>query len=174
MCEPISTGILSGLNVFSGLNSGLQQERAAREAAKQSAEMAANDAALKRQQAQNEIAKGVEERSRHMRAGLLAQGEARNDLAAGGFALDSGSNLSLLADSAEEIQHGASRINQNAAQNAWQYLAGAAGDDNRQIQYQNQAARASDGRLGLLLDTASKTANSLAEINKGLRPKDKT
>jgi hypothetical protein len=92
--------------------------------------VAANEAQTQRSLAQAEIQKGAEERSRLIRAGLGRQGEMAAGMGASGFALDSGSNLNLLGQSAEEIQQDVSIARQNANMAAWGHMAGATRADN--------------------------------------------
>ncbi|UQZ90836.1 hypothetical protein C4J81_17125 [Deltaproteobacteria bacterium Smac51] len=132
-----------------------QQQKVSEAAAKQSAEynaqVAAADQASQTQLAQNEIAKGAAERNRHMRGGARQMGEMRSQLAASGFEMDSGSGLSLLGESAEEIQYDANIIDQNTNMSAWQYQVGAANAANNQSWANYQKSQAGSGRTSTLI-----------------------
>jgi K+-sensing histidine kinase KdpD len=128
------------------------QASAARAAGEYNAKVAANEAATQRSLAQAEIQKGIEERNRVLRAGMAKQGELAAGMGASGFTLDQGTNLSLLGQSAEEIQHDASIVTQSSKMDAWNRLAGATRAENEGIfarfSGENQAKQATAG-LGL-------------------------
>ena len=158
MCSIGALGLATSL--AGSLTGGLaqyQQARAQAEAARGAAEYQARAAAGEAERmhglARAEIEKGAGERSRVIRAGLARQGELAGGLGASGFALDQGSPLSLLGQSAEEIQHEASLAGQNAALRAWKHQAGATGSANEgafaRFQAQMRAAQAGNNRLGL-------------------------
>jgi hypothetical protein len=83
-------------------------------------------------------------------------------MGASGFALDSGSNLGLLGQSAEEIQQAASIVRQNANMAAWNHLAGANRAEN-----EGAFARYS-GQQGLANSKLAMTGTLLGGLSKGL------
>ena len=130
------------------------QAAAAQQAANYNAQVAANEAETQRNLAMAEMQKGADERNRVIRAGLAKQGEIASGMGASGFVLDQGTNLSLLGQSAEEIQHDVSITNQNTAMNAWNHLAGAqrARNEGALAQFQGRAKSAqtlAGSKLGL-------------------------
>jgi hypothetical protein len=127
------------------------QERAAKDAAEYNAQVAANEMATKRQLAQAEIAKGAAEKDRLVRSGLRNMGAMRSNMAASGFTLDSGTPLSLLGESAQELQYDANVMDQNTAMAVWQHQAGIVGAQNQANFSQYQASQASAGKTGSLL-----------------------
>jgi hypothetical protein len=157
MCYPaVGLAISLAGTALSAVNQyrqGKAQAQAAQQAANYNAQVAANEQATQQQLAQAELQKGAEERNRVVRAGLAKQGEMAGGMGAKGFALDSGSNLSLLAQSAEEIQQDVSMTNQNANMAAWNHLAQAtrAGNEGAFARYQGRLASQDNGRtLGLV------------------------
>jgi hypothetical protein len=117
------------------------QAAAARQVAEYKAQVAEGEAETRRNLARAEIEKGAAERDRIIRAGLAKQGEIAGGLGASGFTLDQGTNLSLLGQSAEEIQQDVSLAGHNAALKAWNHLAGAAkaGNEGARARLQGQA-----------------------------------
>jgi hypothetical protein len=134
-----------------------QQQKIARQSAEASAEynaqVAANEQATQEQLARNELSKGAADRERQQRAAARAMGEMRANMGAGGFELDSGSNLSLLAESAAEHQHDSNIIEQNASMAAWQHQAGRASAMNDQAfaRYQYANAGSNSGATNLAM-----------------------
>ena len=149
---PLAMTILSTATAMYSQN---QQQKTASKAATAQAEynaqVAANEQATQQQLAQNEVAKGVAERDRLLRQASRQQGEATSMLAANGFALDSGSNLSLLAEGAEEAQYDANIVTQNANMAAWQHQVGAtkAANDGSMFAYQKQQANSGNSLLAM-------------------------
>ena len=127
------------------------QSRAAQASANYNAQVAANEAQTQRNLAMAELQKGADDRNRIIRAGLAKQGEMAANMGAGGFTLDQGTNLSILAQSAEEIAHDASIATQNANMNAWRHEVGATQADNERAfsLFQGQQAKSSTSKLGL-------------------------
>ena len=168
MCELATLGLIGSLasTVIGGIAQYQQQEsqaRAARAAANYNAQAAANEAETRAGLAMAEMRKGADERNRVIRAGLAKQGEMAGAMGAGGFVLDQGTNLSLLGQSAEEIQHDASIVGQNTAMNAWSHLAGAGRAENDAAFNRYQAANQSGGsKLGLAGTMLGGVAQSLA------------
>lgn len=122
------------------------QERSAKAAAAYNAQVAENEAATQRQLAQNEISKGIADRERQQRQAARAMGEMRANMGASGFEMDSGSPLSLLAESAQEHQYDSEVIMSNANQAAWQHLVAANSAQNQKTFYNWQGANAGSGR----------------------------
>jgi hypothetical protein len=121
-------------------------ESSTRAAAEHNAQMAENEAATQQQLARNEISKGIADRERQQRQAARAMGDMRANMAASGFEMDSGSNLSLLAESAAEHQYDSATIMSNAEQSAWQHLVGALNATNQGSMYNWQKANAASGR----------------------------
>jgi hypothetical protein len=144
------------------MRSQQQQGQAAAQAGEYNARVAAYEAQTQRTLAGAEIQKGAEESGRLMRTGRARQGEMAAGMGASGFALDSGSNLGLLGQSAEEIQQDASIVRQNANMAAWGHLAAA----NRA---ENEGAFALySGQQGLANSKLAMTGTLLGGISKGL------
>ena len=158
MCSIALVGLVGSLasTVVGGIAQQQQsksQAQAAQQAANYNAQVAANEAETQRNLAMAEMQKGSEERNRVMRAGLANQGEMASAMGASGFTMDSGTNLSLLGQSAEEIQQDASIVSQNANMSAWQRLVGATRAENEGAfaTYQGKlAANSSGSKLGLV------------------------
>ncbi len=157
MCDIALAGLaLSAIGTMTGMFAQREQAKAQAEAAQASADynaqVAANEAETQRQLAQNEINKGIADRERAIRAGVQKQGELRSLMASSGFEIDSGSNVSLLAQSAEEAQYDANIISGNAAQAAWQHQANQVGAQNQgdfSLWQGKQAANDSGNGLGM-------------------------
>ena len=141
------------------------QADSAKAAAEMNAQAAENQAAIERQNAQNEIAKGVAEREQQQRKAARAMGDMRANMAAGGFEIDSGSNLSLLAESAGEHQYDSAVIDSNAQQAAWQHEVAAINATNNQSLYNWQAANVNSGKGAAILGM---TGTLLGGIGKGI------
>lgn len=144
----IGSGLLGAVGQY---EQGRQTAKATRASAEYNAQVAANEAATQRQLAQNEIAKGQAEKSQQQRAALRAMGSMRAGMGASGFEMDTGSNLSLLAESAAEHQYDSSVIESNAAQAAWQHQVAATNALNNQSFANWQASNANSGMLGTWL-----------------------
>jgi hypothetical protein len=127
------------------------QKDAAEQQARYNAQAAENEAATQQALAKNEISKGIADRERQQRQAARAMGEMRAQMGASGFTLDSGTNQSLLMESAQEHQYDSSVINSNAAQAAWQHLVGATGAQNNAAfaQWQGNAAGGGSSALGM-------------------------
>jgi len=133
MCNPMAVMAVAALASTAVSIYGQQQQAKAQErAAEANAQMAANEAATQQQLAQQEIQKGVADRERQQRQAARQMGQMRADMAASGFEIDTGSNLSLLAESAAEHQYDSAVITSNSEQAAWQHLAGATNATNQQ------------------------------------------
>ena len=146
MCNPMIFAVASTVfSMASQYVSYRQESKAQQAAANYNAQIAANEKEVQQKLAQNELARGAAERERVIRAGARHQGEMRSMLGASGFEMDSGSGLSLLGESAEEIQYDANIVSQNAAMAAWQHEAGAvkAGNEQNWQLYQGQQSKGS-------------------------------
>lgn len=155
MCEPatIMTGVGIGLSAIStgismvAQNQQAQQQASAQKAAAEyNAQVAANEAATQQELARNEIAKGIDDRERQQRQAARAMGEMRANMGASGFEMDSGSNASLLAESAQEHQYDSQVIMSNANQAAWQHLVSAGSAQNQQNWANWEGSNANSGR----------------------------
>ena len=135
----------TAMSMYSQYEQGKQQAKAATAQAEYNAQVAENEKAQQQQLAQNEIAKGIAERDRHMRNVSRQQGEMASMLAASGFEIDSGSNLSMLGESAEEAQYDANIITQNSHQAAWQHQVGVNAADNQLSLLSAQKSNAKTG-----------------------------
>jgi hypothetical protein len=144
----------TGLGIIGGLQQQRAQEKAAKDAAEYNAQVAANEIQTRRQLAQAEIAKGAAERDRAARSGLRTMGQMRSTMAASGFEIDTGSNLSLLGESAQELQYDANVIDQNTAMSVWQQQAGMTSAQNQADFSRYQASQASAGKTGSILSAA--------------------
>ncbi len=116
-----ATVISTAVSMYAQHEGQKAQEKSAKAAAAYNAQIAENEAAVQQQLAQNEISKGVADRERQQRQAARAMGEMRANMGASGFEMDSGSNLSLLAESAAEHQYDSAVIASNAEQAAWQH-----------------------------------------------------
>ena len=153
MCEP-ATIMLAASAALTMISQGMAQraqKKSTRAAAEWNAQSAANEAAMHQQQANQEIAKGVADRERQQRAAARAMGEMRANMGATGFEMDSGTNLSLLAESAGEHQYDSAVITSNAEQAAWQHQVSAINATNQQSLFDWQKANASSGRNAALV-----------------------
>lgn len=171
MCEPTTlavagmamTAISTGVGMYGQYEQQRQAEASAKASAEYNAQLAANDAANQQQLARNEIAKGVAERERQQRQAARAMGDMRAGMGASGFEMDSGSNLSLLAESAGEHQYDSSAIMSNAEQAAWQRQIGAVNALNDESLAKWQAANAGSGRNGAYLGMAGTLLGGLSK-----------
>ena len=151
------TSMALGLaSTFLGAYGQQQQQKAQSSAAQASAnynaQIAEQEAATQRQLAQNEIAKGEADRSRVIRAGLRQQGQMAGAMGAGGFDVNTGSNVSLLAEQAGESQYDAQLTMQNARMSAYGHEVAATQAGNDASSYRWQAKNAKPGRGSSLLN----------------------
>ena len=161
----IIAGVSTALSAVGQMQAQDAQEKSTKAAASYNAQVAENEAAVQQQLAQNEIQKGVADRERQQRQAARAMGEMRANMGASGFDMDSGSNLSLLAESAAEHQYDSAVITSNAQQAAWQHLVGQTSALNNASFAQYQGANASSGRTGALLGVGG---TLLGGIGKGI------
>lgn len=129
MCTPTLavTALTTAVSMASQYQEAKYQEKSAQAMAEYSAQMAGQEAEHRQQLARQALADGEEAKNQHLRAGARQLGQMRATAGAGGFALDEGTNLSLLGEAAEEIQHEANVISNKAEQNAWAHQVGATG-----------------------------------------------
>lgn len=152
MCEPMTvasiavTAVSTAVGMYAQNQAQRTQAQSARAAAEYNAQVAANEAATQQQLARNEIQKGIADRERQQRQAARAMGEMRANMGASGFEMDSGSNESLLAESAQEHQYDSQVIMSNANQAAWQHLVAANSAGNQQGFAQWQGSQADSGR----------------------------
>lgn len=144
-----------------------QQARTAAKTAQATAEYNANlarqEAETARKQAIMEQQKGAVELSNQRRAAQRAMGKMRASMGASGFEMDSGSNLSMLAESAAEHQQDSSVIESNARQAAWAQEVAAVRADNSAGYYDWQSATANNGMTGAYLGMAGTLLGGVAQ-----------
>ena len=134
MCSVIAVTALSAAASMASQYINYRQEtKSAAASAQYNADVAADQARVSQALASQEMQKGENDRTRHLRNAARQMGDMRSQLGAGGFEMDSGSGLSMLAESAVEQQHDANIIGQNAAMNAWQHQA----DTNKALNQRN-------------------------------------
>ncbi|MDL2315711.1 hypothetical protein LJC59_01320 [Desulfovibrio sp. OttesenSCG-928-A18] len=146
-----TTAVATGLSMAGQYVQGQQQVSQAKASAAYNAQAAADNAAMQRQAAQNEIKKGIDDRERQQRNAARSMGEMRANMAASGLQIDSGSNLSLLGESATEHQYDSNIIRQNSEQAAWQHLVSATAADNDRSFALYQGRNAGNNGLGTAL-----------------------
>ncbi|MDR1686646.1 MAG: hypothetical protein LBR82_09500 [Desulfovibrio sp.] len=124
MCEPSTvamlavTAISTAVSMYGQKVAADKQESAQKAAAAYNAQIAENEAATQEQLARAETAAGIAERERQQRDAARKMSDMRANMGASGFTLDSGANLSLLADAAAEHQHDSQSIMNEAEQRA--------------------------------------------------------
>ena len=146
MCEAISMALTAASAVM-GMVGQYSQGKAQKKAAEYNAQVAANDAAMQQQLAQNDIAKGAADKERQQREALRHMGTLRANTAAAGFELDSGSALDLLAENATEHQYDSNIIDNNTAQSVWQRQVNITGAENNRAMSLYQAKQAGTNTL---------------------------
>lgn len=179
MCGVLAAGLaVTALSTAMSMYAQSEQQRAAQNAANSQAEynsqVAARQQATQEQLAQNEVAKGISERDRFLRNASRQQGEMAGMLGASGFAMDSGSSLSLLGESAEEAQYDADIISQNANMAAWQHQVGATSAINDQSMFAYQKANAGSGKTASMLGMGGTLLGGIASGMKMYNEWDKT
>jgi hypothetical protein len=127
MCEPSTiamlavTAISTAVSMYGQKVAADKQESAQKAAAAYNAQIAENEAATQEQLARAETAAGIAERERQQRDAARKMADMRATMGASGFTLDSGANLSLLAEAAAEHQHDSQSIMNDAQQRAWKH-----------------------------------------------------
>lgn len=144
----------TAMTVYSQQQQAQQQAAATEASAKYNAQVAENEASTQRALAQNEISKGIADRERQQRQAAREMGEMRANMGASGFEIDSGSNLNLLAESAQEHQYDSQVITSNANQSAWQHLAAANSAENQASFYNWQGSNAYGSLSGTGMSSA--------------------
>jgi len=159
------TAISTAASMYAGYQQQQSAEKSAKSAAEYNAQMAENEAATQQALAKNEISKGIADRERQQRQAARAMGDMRANMGASGFEMDSGSNLSLLEESAAEHQYDSAVIMSNAEQSAWQHQVAGLNATNQKSLYDWQKANASSGRGAAYLGMAG---TLLGGIGKGI------
>jgi hypothetical protein len=147
----VMTALSTATSMYAQSEAQRVQQESAEAAAQANAQMAENEAATQQELAKNEISKGIADRERQQRQAARAMGQMRADMGASDFEMDSGSNLSLLAESAGEHQYDSATITSNAQQAAWQHQVGALSATNQKSLYGWQAANAGSGRNAAMI-----------------------
>ena len=125
-----ATVISTAVGMYSQSVAAKQQEKAAKDAAYNNAQIAENQQAVQEGLARNEMQKGINDRERQQRKAAQAMADMRAQMGAAGFEIDSGTNLSLLAESAQEHQYDSQVTLSNAQQAAWAHQVGATNAEN--------------------------------------------
>lgn len=115
----IASMVLTALSAASQGRSQLQQAADHREQLRYQQLQEEHNKKAAHEQLKATLAEGEVEADRQRRAAARAQGEQTSLLAARGFALDSGSGQSLLAEGAEGAAYENARIRHATALNAW-------------------------------------------------------
>ena len=161
------TAASAAIGMVNQYNTGQQQIAAAENEATRASQIAANEAAANNQLAQNELAKGEAEKSKFLRSASQAMGTRRSQLAGGNFEINSGSNVSLLSQGAEELQHDAQLISQKAAESAYGYQTQATSASNRQSWAEYEKSKSKSKEDSLLLGMGGSLLGSLgSNLNK--------
>lgn len=170
MCHPAVALAISlaatAAQTYAGVQQQKAQAKAAQAAADYNSQAAANEAATRQQLAQREMEAAAEQRDRVARAGLAHQGEMKSKMGASGFTLDQGTNLSLLGQSAAEVQQDADKVRQQGQMAAWQHLAAITGLNNQsaygQWEAANTKAQSKLAQTGTILGGVASAAASVA------------
>lgn len=151
---PITMAILSAATAMYTQNEQrkMQQEAATTQLETQMQQQE-YEKAVRQDTANLENAKGIAERDKAMRAAQLRLGEQTSMLAAGGFELSSGSNVSMLADSAREAQYEADVMTSEINARNWQNQVGVSNADNQLSLLATQKDNVNNGPDRLALGT---------------------
>jgi hypothetical protein len=139
-----------------------QQEKAAKEAAAYNAQIAENQQAVQEGLARSEMQKGINDKERQQRKAAQAMSDMRAQMGASGFEIDSGTNLSLLAESAQEHQYDSQVILNNAQQAAWAHQVGATSAENNKNFALYQGEQAGNNGLSTGLNMAGTLLGGIA------------
>jgi hypothetical protein len=141
----------TAVGMISSMAQQKAQESAAKKSAQYQADVAAQQQAVDEQLARNEMSKGIADRERQQRDAARKMADMRAAMGASGFEMDSGTNLSLLAESASEHQYDSQVIMNNAAQAAYGHQVGAWNSSQNQALalYQKDQAGNDGGATGL-------------------------
>ena len=161
----VTTAITTAISMAGQYMQAQAQEKQAKQTAQYQADVAAQDAAMKEQQARSVMQKAITEEDRQRRNVARAMGEMRANMGASGFAMDEGSNMDLLAESVGEHQYDSQVRMSNAEQEAWGYQVGATNAQNNQAFANWQKSNADSGQLGTYL---SMGGTLLGGISKGI------
>lgn len=138
--------VVGGLGALGSVAGMAQQGRAAEASAKYQAKVTANQARVAGFQAEDALERGqVAERQQRLQVRQLA-GKQRAEMGASGAALDSGSFIDTLGDTADFGELDALTIRANAEKEAWGYRAAASGQQGQAALYSAQAGWASSAR----------------------------
>lgn len=160
MCEPIAL-----VAVSTALSLASQQYNAGQQSKYAQAQLEAEAQAEANQQAQMEIQKGITEQEKYLRKARAQQAQNASMIAAGGFEMDSGTNLSMLQDQAEEIQHEANTITQNAEIASWQQMVNASNAASQQSMLRAKKYNSKVDRLGLDMSMSKSLLSGLSRFN---------
>ena len=161
MCELSALAAISTVvNMASQQHNAVQQSKYAQAQLDAEAQATANQQALAERQAQMEIQKGITEREKYLRKARMQQAQEASMMAASGFEMDSGSNLSMLQDQAEETQHEANTIVQNAEIASWQHLVDANNAINQQTMLETKKSKLRVDGLDLGISMGRSLLNS--------------
>lgn len=167
--------IIAGASAVSQLKANDQATDAAVNSANYNAAEADREARIAGMQAQNALERGGAERESYMRSFEQEQGATAAAQGASGFAVGSGSNLSVLADQAALAKLDAETISHNAEMEAWGYKeqgrnATAQGDMYRQSAISAKKAGKTN-RGTILLNAAGSAAGGMAGKFGGVKGK---
>ena len=166
MCEPIAlVAVSTALSLTSQQYNAGQQSKYAQAQLEAEAQAEANQQALAERQAQMEIQKGITEQEKYLRKARAQQAQNASMIAAGGFEMDSGTNLSMLQDQAEEIQHEANTITQNAEIASWQQMVNASNADSQQSMLRAKKYNSKVDRLGLDMSMSKSLLSGLSRFS---------
>lgn len=113
------TAISTAVSMAAQQQQAKQQKSAAQAQADYQQAALDNEIAMQEAQAQDAIARGVNEKNRQQRNAARLMGEQRAMLANAGVELSSGTALDMLGESAMEAQYDSTTIMQNANREAW-------------------------------------------------------
>ena len=113
------TALIAAASTAVSMQQQQAQAKAQRQQLEYQAQVAEQEKANTQQRAQAALASGEAEASLLRRQKAKNQGDMAANMAASGFAMDSGSNLSLLGEEAEDAAHATSLLRHETATNAW-------------------------------------------------------
>lgn len=132
VASQIASIALTAFSTATRIKAQEADERAQREVLRQKMVQEEYNKNAAREQMKVALAQGEADADKQRREAARKQGEKASMLAASGFAMDSGSAESLLAESAEEAAHENARIRHNAALEAWKQQTAVDAASNRQ------------------------------------------
>ena len=156
------TALITAASTAVSMQQQQAQAKAQQQQMERQAQMLEQDKANARQKAQAALAAGEANASLLRRDSARKQGDLAASMAAGGFSLDSGSNLSLLGEAAEDSAHKTSLLRHETATDAWNLQNQAVNADNRaQLERMRAAQVGSNARYGM----AQSLLGGLGSIN---------